>query len=121
VKSRAEIIATLGRRGTNKRLRICAEMTRCCRAAAEVDYVVDRIIDERTGEMREIRNTLALRNVRSPKLSGDPECLCANDLGDCPRGDLMYWREIWLERAGPTSPADAAARRAAPEMRKSRR
>lgn len=101
VKSREEITATLDRRGTNKGLGICAEMTRCSGARAEVDFVVDRIIDERTGQMREIRNTVALRDFRSPKLTRDPECLCANELGDCPRSELMYWREIWLERARP--------------------
>ena len=26
------------------------------------------------------------------------ECLCYGEPGDCPRGELMYWREIWLER-----------------------
>jgi hypothetical protein len=26
--------------------------------------------------------------------------MCADETGDCPRGDLMYWREIWLERLG---------------------
>ena len=75
-------------------------MTRCCGRQAEVGHRVDRLIDERTGEMREkIRDTVTLRNMRSKTLSPrDPECLCYEELGDCPRCELMYWREIWLER-----------------------
>jgi hypothetical protein len=58
------------------------------------------MIDERTGEMREVRDTVILRNVRSKTMIlRDSDCLCAYVLGDCPRGELMYWREIWLERA----------------------
>jgi hypothetical protein len=105
VKSRAQIMETLDQRGTNRGLRICEEMTRCCGASAEVDNIVDRIIDERTGEMREIRNTVTLRNIRGPKMTCDPGCLCADAPGDCPRGELMYWREIWLERVRPTAPS----------------
>ena len=70
---------------------------RCCGHEAEVRYRVDRIIDEKTCTMRELSNTVALRNIgNSEQLSEG--CLCADQLGDCPRGGLMYWREVWLER-----------------------
>jgi hypothetical protein len=100
IKSRAEVRATLdGRRG-NRGLRVCYEMTRHCGGQAEVRDRVDRLIDERTGEMREIRDTVSLQNVRKRgKTFPDSQCLCADETGDCPRGELMYWREIWLERA----------------------
>jgi hypothetical protein len=46
--------------------------------------------------MRELRDTVALRHAES---GGDLGCLCSGQLGDCPRDELMYWREIWLDRA----------------------
>lgn len=100
IKSRAEMQATLDHRRGNRGLKICYEMTRCCGAQAEVRDRVDRMIDERTGEMREIADTVSLQNLRGNVMTpGDSDCLCADETGDCPRGELMYWREIWLERA----------------------
>jgi hypothetical protein len=57
------------------------------------------MIDERTGEMREVHNTVTLRNLRVKPEARVAECLCYDELGDCPRSELMFWREIWLERA----------------------
>jgi len=100
VKSRAAVVATLDDQRSNRGLKICSEMTRCCGAPAEVRDRVDRVINERTGEMREIRNTVTIQNLRGKMMTTrDMECLCFGELGDCPRGELMYWREIWLERA----------------------
>ena len=96
VKSRAQIVATLDQNSRNRGMGICCEMTRCCGREAEVRYRVDRLIDERTGKMRELTDTVALQNLRGQALG--EECLCYGQLGDCPRGELMYWREIWLER-----------------------
>ena len=99
VKSRAEVEATLDHQRSNRGLKIGDEMTRHFGRQLEVRDRVDRIIDERTGEMREIRDTVTLRNIRSESMQGgDLGCLCTGQLGDCPRGELMYWREIWLER-----------------------
>lgn len=102
VKSRAEIAKTLNKARRNRGLSISDEMTRCCGHEAEVRYRVERLIDERTGLMREISNTVTLRNVGNDETLAE-ECLCSYQLGDCPRGELMFWREIWLER---TSGAD---------------
>jgi hypothetical protein len=100
VKSRAQIEATLDDRRRNRGLNICYEMTRYCGGRAEVRGRVDRLIDEKTGKMHEVHDTVTLQNMRSRmNLLGDLECLCYDELGDCPRGELMYWREIWLERA----------------------
>jgi hypothetical protein len=99
VKSRAEMVVTLDHERGNKGLKICYEMTRYCGGQAEVRERVDRMIDERTGKMREIHNTVSLQNMRSKiRTLGELKCLCFDELGDCPRGELMYWREIWLER-----------------------
>ena len=100
IKSRAEMEATLDHERSNRGLKISYEMTRYCGGQAEVRDRVDRIIDERTGKMREIRNTVTLRNMRSKMIAlGELECLCYDQVGDCPRGELIFWREIWLERA----------------------
>lgn len=97
IKSRAQVVETLDRWRRNRGMGICYEMTRCCGFEAVVRYRVDRLINERTGVMRELTNTVALQNLRGQGPLGE-ECLCFNQIGDCPRGELMYWREIWLER-----------------------
>jgi hypothetical protein len=98
VKSRAEIVKTLNKNLHNRGLGVCHEMLRCCGHRAEVRHRVDRLINERTGIMRELADTVALGRMQGSKSLGE-ECLCYGELGDCPRGELMYWREIWLERA----------------------
>jgi hypothetical protein len=98
VKPRADVAATLNEHMRNRGLSICYEMTRCCGRKAEVRQRIDRIIDERTGLMRELANTVALKNVGRNNSRLAEECLCKGQLGDCPRGELMYWRESWLEK-----------------------
>ncbi len=100
IKSRTEIVKTLNPDRRNRGLGICYEMTRCCGREAEVGCRVDRLIDESTGRMHEISNTVTLKNIGNDATLGD-ECLCEGQLGDCPRGEVMYWREIWLERRPP--------------------
>jgi hypothetical protein len=110
VKSRAEIEATLDHQRSNKGLKMGDEMARCFGRQFEVRDRVDRIIDERTGEMREMRDTVTLRNIRSESMHGaDLGCLCTGQLGDCPRSELMYWREIWLDRIDGTGDEPVAA------------
>ena len=100
IKSHAEILATLNQKRTNRGMGICHEMTRYCGARAEVRVRLHKMISERTGEMRTVSDTVILRNVRGQALTlSESGCLCEDVLGDCPRGELMYWREIWLERA----------------------
>jgi hypothetical protein len=112
IKSRAEIVATLDNKRRNRGMGMCYEVTRCCGHEAEVRYRVDRIIDEQSGEMRDMRDTVALGAMRGEKTLGE-ECLCYAELGDCPRGELMYWREIWLERVdGGIAPGTAVDARA---------
>jgi hypothetical protein len=97
IKDFDQIVATLDRKKRNRGISLCHEMTRCCGAVAEVRYRVTRLIEERSGKMRELNHSVTLENP-----SGEPsmcdECLCYGEMGDCPRGELMYWREIWLER-----------------------
>jgi hypothetical protein len=100
VKSRDEIAKTLDQRGRNRGLSICSEMLRCCGREAVVGSRVDRLIDEKTSLMRKLSNTVTLTNIRNDESLAE-ECLCYGQLGDCPRGEVMYWREIWLERVNP--------------------
>jgi len=97
IKSRAQIAQTLDRHGRNRGMGICSEMTRCCGHKAQVRYRVDRLIDETTGLMREISDSVTLQHIGNDESLAE-ECLCYGQLGDCPRGEVMYWREIWLER-----------------------
>lgn len=97
IKSAPEIVATLNRQSKNRGLRINLPITAYCGRECVVRDRVDRIIVEKTGEMRELTNTVSLQGV---------ECLCPNMIGSCPRADLLYWREIWLERSDASSLAD---------------
>jgi hypothetical protein len=97
VKSLHQIAETLDQKSRNRGLGICLEMSRLCGREAEVRYRVNCLIDEQTGIMRPFTNTVTLHNVRGDKTLGE-ECLCYGEIGDCPRGEIMYWREIWLER-----------------------
>jgi hypothetical protein len=97
VKAFDQIVATLDRKKRNRGINICHEMTRCCGAVAEVRYRVTRLIEERSGKMRELKHSVTLQNPRGEPSLCD-ECLCYGEMGDCPRGELMYWREIWLDR-----------------------
>jgi len=97
VKSRAQIVQTLDHRMSNRGMMLCYEMMRCCGREAKVRYRVDRLINERTGVMREIADAVTLSSMRGGGSLGE-ECLCYGEPGDCPRGELMYWREIWLDR-----------------------
>jgi len=96
VKSRSQIVETLDHKRSNRGMMLCYEMMRCCGREAEVRYRVDRLINETTGLMREISDTVTL-SMRGCGSLGE-ECLCYDEPGDCPRGELMYWKEIWLER-----------------------
>ncbi len=98
IKSRMEIVETLDARRRNRGMTVCYEMTRCCGSEAEVGIRVHRIIDERTGEMRNLQNTVTLENKGCTPSIDHNDCLCYDQLGDCPRGEKFFWREIWLER-----------------------
>jgi hypothetical protein len=64
-------------------------MLKYCGRQARVLGRVERIIDEPTGRMMELKNPcIVLEDV-----------VCIGDFHRlCPRGTYPYWREIWLER-----------------------
>jgi hypothetical protein len=100
VKTRQEIVETLDENSKNRGLVMAKAMLQNCGRRFQVLDNFDRMISERTGEMREVKNTVSLRGL---------ECHCYYQLGGCPRGDLQYWREIWLENTIDPSTATAGA------------
>jgi hypothetical protein len=92
IKSAEEIAETLDEQGRNRGLRCDYDMCRYSGGKYQVRSRLDRMISEATGKMRQVEGTVTLENLN---------CLCHYSvLGGCPRQDFMYWREVWLERAG---------------------
>jgi hypothetical protein len=93
VKSKAEIERTLDMNCKNRGLFFDKEeMAPYCGGEYRVRGHVERIIDESTGQMREMKQPcVMLENVvcRSEYATGR---------WNCPRAIFPYWREIWLER-----------------------
>ena len=89
VKTKAEILATLDKNGKNRGLGFTPEMLEYCGNRLTVLKPVFSIIDEESGEARQISNTVILENAR-----------CDGKYhAKCPRRCYLLWREMWLERA----------------------
>jgi hypothetical protein len=89
VKSKEAIVATLDTKNRNRGMSFDSEMLKYCGRQFRVLRQVNRIIDEPTGKMIELRNPCII-------LEG---VICTSDYHRlCPRGIYPYWREIWLER-----------------------
>jgi hypothetical protein len=92
VKSRDEIAATLTRGGFNRGMRYDMEMLKYSGNRYRVQMRVDRLINEQTGKMMQMKSPcIQLENVYCRA-----ECTPMR-LG-CPRASNTYWREIWLRR-----------------------
>jgi hypothetical protein len=89
IKSKEEIVKTLDVGNRNRGMKFDPEMLRYCGRQARVVGRVERIIEESTGRMMELKNPcIVLEDV-----------VCLGDYHRlCPRGTYPYWREIWLER-----------------------
>jgi hypothetical protein len=91
VKSKEEIFKTLDRENRNRGLSFDVEMLTYCGREARVLDRVQKIIDERTGRMLQIRSDCII-------LEG---VFCRADYHlFCSRSTYHYWREIWLEKVG---------------------
>ncbi len=96
VRPREEIRATLDPRGYNRGLSFDPEMTPYCGTTRRVERRVERVIDEFTGLMVDIRGDCIV-------LEG---AVCRGLYhGLCTRRTDTYWREAWLSR----DEADASA------------
>jgi hypothetical protein len=92
IKPLNEVMKTLDEGGNNRGLRFSPDMRLACGSRKRVASRIDRIIVDGTGVMRKLRDTVRL---------DDSVCGCPHlTFGGCSRGEIMYWREIWLEREG---------------------
>lgn len=91
IKSKDEIIATLDTSNRNRGLSFDVEMTPYCGRTARVLARVERLVDETTGNMLEIKSDrIVLEGI-----------YCKTDYHRfCTRAIYQYWREIWLEKIG---------------------
>jgi hypothetical protein len=90
VKPLESIIDTLNEKAYNRGLWFSPGMHLMCGKQARVQHRIDKIIVDGTGEMRQLRNTVRLEGSL---------CGCAYlTVGGCSRGEISYWREIWLRR-----------------------
>lgn len=89
IRSREEILATLDTNNRNRGMSFDVEMLKYCGRHARVQKRVERLIEESTGRMLDLRNEcLILENV-----------VCDGDFHRfCPRGMYPFWREIWVRR-----------------------
>jgi hypothetical protein len=99
VRSAAEIERTLNDKGKNRGLWFDREMLAFCGGTFRVRRRIDRIVDDRTGELIEMKSDcVTLEGV-----------VCSGERSlarwFCPRGIYPYWREGWLRRV--EAPADA--------------
>ncbi len=95
IKPASEIALTLNQRNSNRGLWFGPDQAPYCGGTFKVRNRVTRIVNERTGEMIEMKTPcVALEGVTCRGHYSDARFFC-------PRQILPYWREIWLERAAP--------------------
>ena len=100
VKSKREIETTLTN-SRNRGLWFDVEMHRYCGGEFRVTRRVQTIIDEANGRLLTMKNpSLILEGV-----TGTGEYL-----GLCPQNELIFWREVWLERLSKAPDAASHAR-----------
>lgn len=97
VRSREEIQGTLDASGRNRGLGFAPDMLRFCGRTYRVARRVERTVLEWSGELRQLRDTVALEGVTCSGI--DQHC--------CPRSCYHLWREIWLRRVVQPAPAGA--------------
>ncbi len=99
VKSLSEISATLDSHRRNRGLEFSRYMIPFCGGIYRVSALMESFIDERSGELRRLENTVVLEGV---------SCGGETTSGLCRRAELLYWREIWLRPvASPPSARDS--------------
>ena len=99
IKSKDQIVATLDTTGRNRGLTFDPEMATYCGRTARVQARVTHLIEEKTGEMVDIKSDCII-------LEG---VVCASDYHRfCTRAIYTYWREAWLEKVEDAdAPVDA--------------
>jgi hypothetical protein len=95
VRSKDEIMRTLNSKHRNRGLLFDVEMLLFCGKTFRVLRRVERLIDDRTGKMTELRNPCFI--LEGATCGG---CLSENRMF-CPRSIYPYWHEVWLKRIEP--------------------
>jgi hypothetical protein len=100
VKSSEEILRTITQSGLNRGMRYDMEMSKYCGERHRVQMRVDKLINEQTGKMMQMKSAC----IQLEDVFCRAECTPMR-LG-CPRASNTYWREIWLRRVdGPGTAA----------------
>ena len=82
-----------------------AELVPFCNGTYRVLRRVDRIIDERTNQMQQMKNPcIVLDSVTCQARYSGCRMLCPKEM-------YPFWREIWLERVSQSPEASATADR----------
>jgi hypothetical protein len=89
VHNRESIAATLSATGRNRGLWFDAEMLKYCRQKRQIAKDIERIIDDASKKMV---------LMKTPCLTLDGVRASGEFLRFCPQEELVYWREVWLER-----------------------
>ena len=90
VRSPEEIEATLDDTGHNRRLSFDREMLPYCGRTMRVKDRVERIIEDKTGQMLKIPKDCLI--LEGAVCSGE----CSTGRWFCPREIYPYWREAWV-------------------------
>jgi len=95
VKTNAAILSTLNQAGNNRGMWFGDEMVPYCGGTYRVMQRVERIINEVTGEMMQMKSPcITLDGVVCNSVYSRSRLFC-------PRAITPYWREVWLERVDP--------------------
>jgi hypothetical protein len=87
---------------SNRGLQFDAELVPFCGKVFRVSTRVERFVDERTGEMRQMKTPAVILDGVTCK------ALFSGQRLFCPRSINIWWREIWLERVSPDNRAQVA-------------
>ncbi len=95
IKPFREILKTLDTRNRNRGLYWDAEEVPYCEKTYRVLKRVEKIINEKTGKMQEMKTPCVILD----------SVICESRYSECrmfcPRSIYPYWREIWVERVEP--------------------
>jgi hypothetical protein len=100
VRTRNEIVETLNSEARNRGLRFDIELVRHCGHTFRIRSLVDRLIEERTGQLRVLSNPCVI--LEGVVATGEYAGFCA-------QAEAAFWREIWLERVTPIGEGENAS------------
>jgi hypothetical protein len=96
VKPYPKVLETVTEDLVNRGLGFHPEMVPYCNRTFRVSKRLRRLMNEKTGQIRELKNECIVLDGASCEGRFTKPLLC-------PRGMPPYWREIWLSREEPSS------------------